>query len=189
MRKKEYQMKPSLRFAVFQRDEFTCQYCGKKSPEAILEVDHMHPESQGGVTELENLITSCFECNRGKGVRLLSSVPVEFDVHEKAIAIVERERQIHELNFWRAKQRQREEKEIAQLATYWDQHAWRYGYESSSFRSGNIQTFLQHFCCEELLAFLKIALSRDDLKESRQWRYFCGIVWNRIKEANADGPD
>jgi hypothetical protein len=57
----------SVRFEVFKRDGFTCQYCGKKPPEAVLEVDHVTPESKGGTNTIENFKTSCFECNRGKG--------------------------------------------------------------------------------------------------------------------------
>lgn len=54
------------RFDVFKRDDFTCQYCGRKSPEVILEVDHITPRSEGGNDDMGNLITSCRECNHGK---------------------------------------------------------------------------------------------------------------------------
>ena len=53
--------------AKFQRDNFTCQYCGRKSPEAILEIDHRFPKSKGGEDNIKNYITSCQECNIGKG--------------------------------------------------------------------------------------------------------------------------
>ena len=56
-----------LRFEVFKRDKHTCQYCGRSPPAVILEVDHIIPISSGGTDELSNLITSCFDCNRGKG--------------------------------------------------------------------------------------------------------------------------
>lgn len=55
-----------LRFEVFKRDAFTCQYCGKKAPDVVLEVDHIKPVSKGGKDELLNLVTACFDCNRGK---------------------------------------------------------------------------------------------------------------------------
>lgn len=55
-----------IRFEVFKRDAFTCQYCGKKAPDVVLEVDHIKPVSKGGKNELLNLVTACFECNRGK---------------------------------------------------------------------------------------------------------------------------
>jgi hypothetical protein len=57
------------RFEVFKRDSFKCQYCGKSSPDIVLEVDHIVPVVEGGTNEMINLITSCFDCNRGKGKR------------------------------------------------------------------------------------------------------------------------
>lgn len=55
------------RFEVFKRDGFICQYCGRRPPEVILEADHIVPKSKGGTDIIENLITACYECNRGKG--------------------------------------------------------------------------------------------------------------------------
>jgi len=55
------------RFEVFKRDKFTCLYCGKKAPDVILEVDHINPKCKGGPDGILNLVTSCYECNRGKG--------------------------------------------------------------------------------------------------------------------------
>lgn len=61
-----------LRFEVFKRDKFRCQYCGVPSPEAVLQVDHVHPVAEGGTDDLANLVASCFECNSGKSDKLLS---------------------------------------------------------------------------------------------------------------------
>src|SRR4051812_15110632 len=60
------------RFAIFERDGFTCQYCGKKPPEVVLEVDHMVSKNDGGRDDAINLITSCFACNRGKSATSVS---------------------------------------------------------------------------------------------------------------------
>lgn len=49
---------------VFERDQFTCHYCGQKG--GILECDHVVPFSQGGSDEFENLVTACRKCNRSK---------------------------------------------------------------------------------------------------------------------------
>lgn len=38
----------------------------------ILEVDHLVPVAKGGQNEILNLVTSCRDCNRGKGARQLS---------------------------------------------------------------------------------------------------------------------
>lgn len=56
----------ALRFDIFKRDRFTCQYCGRRPPDVILEVDHVLATSQGGDSDPSNLISSCFDCNRGK---------------------------------------------------------------------------------------------------------------------------
>lgn len=61
------------RWKVLQRDNFTCQYCGRKAPDVALQVDHKIPKSLGGKYNLENLITSCFECNQGKKDTLLNN--------------------------------------------------------------------------------------------------------------------
>lgn len=57
---------PSLRFKILNRDKYTCQYCGGKAPEVELEIDHIQPVSYGGLSEENNLITSCKDCNQGK---------------------------------------------------------------------------------------------------------------------------
>ena len=60
-----------LRFDVFDRDNFTCRYCGKTPPDVKLVIDHMMPVKEGGGAEPANLITSCSECNAGKGAKIL----------------------------------------------------------------------------------------------------------------------
>ena len=70
--KKRVPISKALRFEVFKRDSFTCQYCGRSAPEVVLEVDHIVPVSKGGTNDLFNLVTSCKECNRGKSNKELS---------------------------------------------------------------------------------------------------------------------
>ena len=59
-------MTPSLRFDILRRDGFTCRYCGRKPPAVILEVDHIVPKSVGGPDNEGNLVSACWQCNRGK---------------------------------------------------------------------------------------------------------------------------
>jgi len=61
-----------IRFEVFKRDSFTCQYCGATAPESVLHVDHITPVAQGGDNSIVNLVTSCASCNLGKKDTLLS---------------------------------------------------------------------------------------------------------------------
>lgn len=70
---KRKQISKKTRFEVFKRDGFTCQYCGRMAPDVILEVDHINPVANGGASDILNLVTSCKDCNRGKGKRTLSN--------------------------------------------------------------------------------------------------------------------
>jgi len=58
------------RFNVFARDKNTCQYCGGKFARSELNLDHVIPRSRGGLSTWENVVCSCFSCNRIKGGRL-----------------------------------------------------------------------------------------------------------------------
>lgn len=55
------------RMNILLRDRHTCQYCGKKFLRSNLNLDHVVPRSQGGVTSWENVVASCHDCNRKKG--------------------------------------------------------------------------------------------------------------------------
>lgn len=60
-------LRPSVRYAVLRRDQFTCQYCGARAPEVRLHVDHVLPVCRGGGNDPANLKTACAACNLGKG--------------------------------------------------------------------------------------------------------------------------
>lgn len=52
---------------ILRRDNYTCQYCGKKHNS--LTIDHIKPRSHGGEHSWDNLITACPNCNHKKGGR------------------------------------------------------------------------------------------------------------------------
>lgn len=54
---------------VLRRDNYTCQYCGKKVPH--LTIDHIIPRSRGGEYKWSNLVAACPSCNHRKGGRAL----------------------------------------------------------------------------------------------------------------------
>lgn len=109
------------RFEIFKRDDFTCRYCARKSPEVVLEVDHIVPQCEGGTDDPVNLATSCWECNRGKSGVPLNQVMTGEDPHDKAIEILERERQLREYNAVLAAERNRRERHTWDLVAYWNE--------------------------------------------------------------------
>ena len=92
-----------LRFEVFKRDSFTCQYCGESAPNVILEVDHIEPVSKGGTNDILNLVTSCFDCNRGKSDKKLSEHNELDKQLDQLKELNERKNQIEMMLKWRRK--------------------------------------------------------------------------------------
>lgn len=90
-----------IRFEVFKRDAFTCQYCGQSAPQVILEVDHIIPVSKGGDNNLTNLITSCRDCNRGKSNIELSDDTVVVKQQRELEELQERKNQLEMMVEWR----------------------------------------------------------------------------------------
>lgn len=109
------------RFEVFKRDSFQCRYCGRRSPEVVLEVDHLVPVVEGGTDDPINLVTSCWECNSGKGGVPLDNVATAEDPNDRALLLLERERQLREYNQVLEAIRLRKEAQGQELVDYWCQ--------------------------------------------------------------------
>ncbi len=62
---------PFNRLAVFNRDNYTCQYCNVAEHPNNLTIDHIVPKSKGGLTSWMNTITSCKKCNSKKDNKTL----------------------------------------------------------------------------------------------------------------------
>lgn len=57
------------RVNIFNRDGFTCQYCGEQKMAEDLTFDHVLPRSAGGKTSWENIVACCVPCNCQKANR------------------------------------------------------------------------------------------------------------------------
>ena len=90
-----------IRFEVFKRDKFTCQYCGQKAPDIILHVDHIDPVARGGDNDIINLITSCFDCNSGKRDRKLDDNTIVEKQRRQLELLQERREQIELMLEWK----------------------------------------------------------------------------------------
>jgi len=110
------------RFEVFKRDAFTCQYCGKKSPEVILHVDHINPVSKGGDNDLMNLITSCQSCNSGKSDITLSDDTAVQKQRAMLDELSERREQLKMMLQWRDGLKQLDSEAVGQAQLAWESH-------------------------------------------------------------------
>ena len=60
---------PFCRENILLRDDYTCQYCGKKLPASELTLDHVYPKSRLGPEIWENMVACCKHCNQKKADR------------------------------------------------------------------------------------------------------------------------
>jgi hypothetical protein len=93
-------IRKSVRFEVFKRDSFTCQYCGQKSPDVVLEIDHITPVADGGTNDILNLVTACRPCNAGKSDRKLSDASAIERRRTQLEDLEERRQQLEMLHQW-----------------------------------------------------------------------------------------
>ncbi len=64
-------MTKELRQQIMERDNYTCQICGRYMPDKFgLHIDHIIPVSKGGKTIPSNLQVLCSKCNGQKSNRL-----------------------------------------------------------------------------------------------------------------------
>ncbi len=108
-------VRKSVRFEVFKRDSFTCQYCGRPAPEVILEADHIRPVSKGGVNDMMNLVTSCRDCNAGKSNRELSDASAVEKRKQQADEVQARREQIELMSQWQCDLIQLQDREVEQV--------------------------------------------------------------------------
>jgi 5-methylcytosine-specific restriction endonuclease McrA len=64
------------RHNIFERDNNTCQYCGKIFDRRDLNIDHVIPRDRGGASTWENVVCSCIPCNTKKGNRTPSETGI-----------------------------------------------------------------------------------------------------------------
>lgn len=176
-----------IRFDIFKRDNFTCQYCGRKTPEIILELDHIVPRSKGGLDELHNLITSCYECNRGKGAEPLSKIKTRKDLKGDLYLLAEKELQLKEYYKLREKVEKRIRKEVSEIASYFfskEDTAFAFPYER------DIKQFLKIFTKYDIMEAIDIARAKLPRGDDRnRYRYMCGVLHTKRRAKDEIIPD
>jgi len=65
--KRPFRQRKLTKLEIFNRDQYTCQYCNRQIGELTL--DHVIPKQRGGEQTWENLVSACIPCNRHKAGR------------------------------------------------------------------------------------------------------------------------
>lgn len=176
-----------IRFEVFKRDRFTCQYCGKRPPEVVLEVDHIHPRVEGGTDDPHNLTTACFACNRGKsGIPLDNVAPAlnELEVLEGVQEMMERMLTLRRSKAVADAKREVEDEAIAIVHGWWKEQ-WPWG---PYFDDQTVRQYVQKLDLEDLRDAVDATWRRQQRRDkeglgSRElFQYFCGVCRNKVRE-------
>lgn len=167
-----------LRFDVFKRDQFTCQYCGQTPPVVVLEVDHITPVVEGGSNDILNLLTACFDCNRGKGKEGLESIPET--VAQRAEVLKEKEAQLSAFKRLLSNIKRRENREIDRIEEIM---LGETGFQFKDRFRESVRMFLSRLPFDTVEQFAWLSTTRIDDRE-RRLKYFCGCCWRVINGDN-----
>lgn len=167
-----------VRFEIFKRDGFTCQYCGAHPPKSVLHVDHIVPVAEGGGNEDTNLVTACDHCNLGKSASSLENIPASLSA--RAAEVAEREAQLRGYSEVMSAQRERIDDDCWEVANVYIDHFRKDGVRKDWFQS--IRQFVEKLGVHECIRAMEIATARKPYSESQCFRYFCGVCWNLIRE-------
>lgn len=168
------------RFEVFKRDNFKCQYCGRSAPDVILEVDHITPVAEGGDNDILNLITSCKECNRGKGKTRLDDNQAIAKQMAQLEELNERREQLEMLIQWKNELMDIRDKEVECIKKYYKQATGRdvTEYEEQTI----IKRLTRQFSIPEIFDAMDIAISR--YSPAQALTKIGGICYNRQQNKN-----
>lgn len=181
MAAKRKEISKKVRFEVFKRDRFMCAYCGRHPPDVKLHADHIIAVANGGTNDLDNLVTSCEPCNLGKSATPLTDVPQS--LASKAADVAEREEQLAGYAEVMEAKRDRIENDTWRVAEILEPGCSEKGYGKADLKS--ISMFVEKLGVYEVIDAAEIA-STKFYPSPKQFRYFCGICWSKIKEAGGN---
>lgn len=173
----------SLRFKVFNRDHFVCQYCGNRPPKVTLECDHIIAESKGGPTTEENLTTACYDCNRGKGAR---EIAPPGDPNDRTADMQVRVEQMEAYRGYLEQLLTLKEMELQVLVEHW----WEAFYVEVCCVVPNLRTALVSLPPHKIIEAIDVLAGkfpnhvRDDYIRADAMKYFYGIM-RRMREERA----
>jgi len=177
------------RFEVFKRDKFTCQYCGRKAPDVILEIDHILPRAEDGADDIINLVTSCWECNSGKGPRTLSDDTVIEKQRQQLERLQERREQLEMMVEWQRSLLEFNVEIQTRLGGFWAELTP--GYHLTALGENQLQTLIRRYDVDEIMEAMTtsarqyLVFTSDDFSKptgesvEKAWDYVSRIIVTR----------
>lgn len=180
---KRKSLSKKVRFEVFKRDKFTCQYCGKMAPDVILHVDHIVPVSKGGTNDILNLVTSCKDCNLGKGARKLDDESTVKKQQRLLKELADKNEQLEMILEWKKSISNLEENEVEKLSQYISSN---YSISLTEHGKKNIKKLVKQFSFQQVLDAIDIAFDKyyDEKCNSSSeiaFKKIGGICYNNSK--------
>ena len=184
----------SVRFEVFKRDNFICQYCGQGAPDVVLHVDHINPVAGGGDNDILNLVTSCEPCNLGKGAKTLDDKTAIAKQRAQLEALNERREQLEMLLAWRESMANLDDEYIDAINEAFESRTNCY---LNDHGRAKVRKWLKSHSLKDLLDALDSALDtyfKDGAEDGEQNNALAGKAFNMVpriiasQKANADKP-
>ena len=168
-----------IRFEVFKRDKFTCQYCGKIAPDVILNVDHIHPVKDGGDNDIINLITSCADCNSGKGARKLSDAEVMAKKRKQLDELQDRREQLEMMYQWQVGLLDLDNENVNKLCDFW--RALAPGWHVNEHEATKLKAWMLKYGFSEIMESMKIcASSYLDIEDGKATDESWNVAFDKI---------
>lgn len=182
-----------MRFEVLKRDSFTCQYCGQKAPNVLLQIDHIKPVSKGGSNDLMNLITACSDCNAGKSNRELSDKTAIEKKRKQLDELQERKEQLEMLIEWQEQLSDLDKDIKKRVSKFWSKQVKPYTLTETGEK--DLEKLIHKFGENEVMEAIRIAVRQyieytDDQidKDSveKAWSKIGGIC--RVRKSEKEKP-
>ena len=163
------------------------------APDIILDVDHLHPVAEGGDDDILNLITSCRDCNRGKGKTPLSQNDSLKKSQRQLLDLADKTEQSQMMIEWKKSMLEIQQQEIESIN---DLIASITGWELSEHGKGIIRKNLRQFGFMLVWEATELSVEKyfDDSSEYAIDRSFNnmlhkigGICYNKQKGSVGDG--
>jgi hypothetical protein len=164
-----------VRFEIFKRDSFKCQYCGSSAPEATLHVDHIKPVSKGGDNEMVNLVTSCDSCNLGKSDKELSDNSAVVKQKDQLDAINDKREQLEMMLKWRESMKSIDDDYVDAIVSEINEYSTTRSISDHGRKS--IKSWLKKYSLNEIFeAIEKSANSKFSDKDLDEGEHFSAFI-------------